>query len=154
MTAQQTSGQVVGVKAAALQQAEGLCAVVGPGAQSGSVDGTVRLWDLESGKEIRRFRGHTADVGCVAFTADGRRALSGGADRTIRLWDVASGRELWCFQGHTDIVFSIALAPDGRHFLSSSKDGSARLWRFPQEKKEPLPELPRTTRTAEPERGK
>jgi len=55
---------------------------------------TIRLWDLETGQELRCFTGHTDIVYCLAFSRDGRRFLSGGHDKTVRLWDVNSGQEL------------------------------------------------------------
>jgi len=55
-------------------------------AVSGAVDRTVRLWDLETGKELRCFEGHTDSVVSVAVSPDGRHAVSGGADKTVRLW--------------------------------------------------------------------
>jgi WD40 repeat protein len=45
---------------------------------SGSDDGTLRLWDLETGEEVCRFTGHRDLVYGVAFAPDGRRILSGG----------------------------------------------------------------------------
>src|SRR5581483_8379988 len=49
----------------------------GKRALSGGADFSVRLWDLETGKEIKRFDGHEADVTSVAFSPDGKFALSG-----------------------------------------------------------------------------
>jgi WD40 repeat protein len=96
------------------------------------------LWDAETGAEVRRFRGHTAGVGCVAFLPDGRRAVSCSDDRllptkhsdpTIRLWDLESSREIHCFRGHQVEVTWVAVSPDGRRLLSSDYQGhDLRLW--------------------------
>ena len=58
---------------------------------SGSSDRTVRLWEVDSGQELRRFQGHIDYVRSVAFSPDGRRLASGSSDRTVRLWEVDSG---------------------------------------------------------------
>ena len=71
-------------------------------ALSGSGDRTLRLWDLETGAELRRFEGHEDRVTSVTVLADGRRALSGSHDRTLRLWDLETGAELRRFEGHED----------------------------------------------------
>jgi WD40 repeat protein len=55
-------------------------------ALTGGDDQTVRLWDLDSKKELARFTGHTAAVLTVALSPDGLRAASGSADYTVRLW--------------------------------------------------------------------
>ena len=65
-------------------------------ALSGSDDRTLRLWDLETGAELRRFEGHEGWVTSVTVLADGRRALSGSWDKTLRLWDLETGAELAC----------------------------------------------------------
>ena len=61
---------------------------------SGGRDWTLRLWDLQTRKELHRMRGHTDGVRCVIVSADGKRAVSGGDDRTVRLWDLDTGQEL------------------------------------------------------------
>ncbi len=94
-------------------------------ALSGSLDHTLRLWDLETGKS-REFEGHTERVKALALLPDGR-ALSGSWDNTLRLWDLQMGksREL---EGHTDAVSALAVLPDGRRALSGSVDNTLRLW--------------------------
>jgi WD40 repeat protein len=62
-------------------------------ALSGSDDGTLRLWDVQSGQELRRFS-HAGAVLSVAFSPDGRTALSGSADQTVRLWRIDTLEEL------------------------------------------------------------
>jgi WD40 repeat protein len=89
---------------------------------------TVRLWALESGRELRRFEGHADLIWSVALSPNGRRALSGSEDHAVRLWDVGRGRELLRLRGHTGWAWSVAFSPDGRRALSGSDDKTLRLW--------------------------
>jgi WD40 repeat protein/serine/threonine protein kinase len=91
-------------------------------------DTTARLWRVATGREVRRFKGHTSIVCSVAFLPDGRYVLSGSDDDTLRLWEVATGREVRRFKGHTRRVDSVAFSPDGRYALSGSWDKTVRLW--------------------------
>ncbi|MCB2154147.1 TIR domain-containing protein, partial [bacterium] len=95
---------------------------------SGSVDNTIRLWDVDSGRCLRVMEGHTERVGSVSWSPDGRRAISGSVDNTIRLWDVDSGRCLRVMEGHTERVGSVSWSPDGRRAISGSVDNTIRLW--------------------------
>jgi WD40 repeat protein len=63
---------------------------------TGGEDSTLRLWDLETGREVRRFAGHEGRVRAVAFSPDGRQAVSGTVlgDATLRVWDVETGNEV------------------------------------------------------------
>ncbi len=98
-------------------------------ALSGSGDGTLKLWDVNSGAEIRTFSGHLSDVFSVAFSPNGRYALSGSWDKTLKLWEVNSGAEIRTFAGHKWGISSVAFSPnDGRYALSGSGDGMLKLW--------------------------
>jgi len=97
-------------------------------ALSGSGDNTLKLWEVNSGREIRTFQGHSNLVNAVAFSSDGRRALSGSWDHTLKLWEVNSGREIRTFQGHSSDVTAVAFSPDGRMALSGSEDNTLKLW--------------------------
>jgi WD40 repeat protein len=95
---------------------------------TGSHDRTARLWDAKTGKEIRVFRGHLAEVTSVAFSPDGKTVLSGSSDSSANLWDVASGQKLRHLEGHTEKVASVAFSPDGKWIFTASADGSLKVW--------------------------
>jgi WD40 repeat protein/Tol biopolymer transport system component len=95
---------------------------------SGGDDGTVRLWDLNSGKELRRFEGHSDKVYSVAFSPVDRRVVSGSLDMTVRLWDLETGKELRRFLGHTNCVACVAVLPNARRIISGGNDNVLRLW--------------------------
>jgi len=88
----------------------------------------VRLWEIETGKEIKQFSEHPFGVTAVAFSPDGKRILTGCLDRIARLWDVESGKELQRFVGHTYEVATIAFSPDGNFVVTGSGDCTTRIW--------------------------
>ncbi len=67
---------------------------------SGSVDGTVKAWDLANGRETFSVK-HAGGVLAITLSPDGQRLASAGFDRTVRLWDAASGKEILGLAGHT-----------------------------------------------------
>ena len=99
-----------------------------------SGDNVVRVWDVATGKEARRFEGHTGQIKAMAMSPDGKKLVTGGEDRVIRLWDVATGKPLHEFKGHTDTVTALAFAPDGRRIISGggNLDRSVRIWGLPR----------------------
>ena len=65
----------------------------GGGVVGGIADNTVRVWDVQTGRELRSLTGHELPVGGLAFSNDGRSLTSASGD-AIKVWDVATGREL------------------------------------------------------------
>jgi hypothetical protein len=91
---------------------------------TGCDDGSVRLCDRASGKEIERFSGHTGPVTTVAVSADGSAIISSGADRTVRrfgltLTHVALGLER---------TTALAISPDGRQIITAGPAGEVVSW--------------------------
>src|SRR5262249_39704890 len=106
---------------------------------TGGFDYTARLWDAQTGQQLRVFTGHSAvQVAGVAFSPDGKQVLTGGHDGTARLWDAATGEPLRVFRGHTDVVNGVAFSPDGKEVLTGSGDRTARLWRVDEQDLIPL----------------
>jgi WD40 repeat protein len=97
-------------------------------ALSCSADGTFRLWEIDTGEQLRTLLGHRGAVQSVVFSRDGRRALSSGNDATVRSWDIDTGKELRRFEGHSGIVYSAVLACDDRRVLSGGQDNTLRWW--------------------------
>ena len=89
-------------------------------AVTGSDDETLRVWDLESGEELRRLKGHTDAVNAVALTSDGRRAVSGASFDTLRVWDLETGEELMALEVDADTINAVALTQDGRRAVVAS----------------------------------
>jgi WD40 repeat protein len=83
---------------------------------SGGKDKSVRLWDVESGRQTAALTEHSKFIMAVAFSPDGR-TLASGEHKAVRLWDVATGR-LTATLAHRDQVFSVAFSPDGQTLAS------------------------------------
>jgi WD40 repeat protein len=106
-----------------------------------SHDGTLRFWELASGKLVRTVNLATQPAPqplyAVAWTPDGKQVAAAGLGRKIWLVDVGSGnvvRELRAYdekefpRGHRDSIFSLAILPGGTQLLSAGADGQIKLW--------------------------
>lgn len=94
--------------------------------------GSLKLWSVASGREVRVFQGHTRRVNSVAFSPDGRFALSGSTDGTVRLWAVATGEEVRTLKEVKNVEYrmvdAVAFSPDGNFVLvGTSEEPGLRL---------------------------
>jgi len=95
---------------------------------SGSWDGTVKLWEMASGKLLWTGR-HTSQVNRVVFSPSGTLLASGGGDANLRLWEVGSGRELQTL-AHPGPVSVVAWSPSEKLLASGDRTGVIRLWQI------------------------
>lgn len=93
-----------------------------------SHDGTVRIWDPATRREVRNLQGHEGPVTCVGISPDGRYVASAGHDKTLRVWEPISGSEAFRLGGHQDWILSVSWSHDGRRIVSSSADRTVRVW--------------------------
>src|SRR5207237_1002016 len=76
-----------------------------------------RIWDLITGKQVRRLDGHTGPVRCAVFSADGLRALSCGDDRTVRVWALAEERQVKGFTARIQVAGCMTFSADRTRVL-------------------------------------
>lgn len=93
-----------------------------------STDATLKVWDLQQGKELYTLRGHDTSINTVAVTQDGQIAVSGGRDRTLRVWDLNRGKSLKTLKGHRGWVTALAILPNQTQVISASVDNTLKLW--------------------------
>jgi eukaryotic-like serine/threonine-protein kinase len=91
-------------------------------------DGTARLWDAATGRQLAELGGHAGEVSNVCFSPDGTLLATGGDDHMVRLWDRSSGTLVATLAGHTADVFPVAFSPDGKLLASGAKDHVVRIW--------------------------
>jgi guanine nucleotide-binding protein subunit beta-2-like 1 protein len=100
-------------------------------ALSGSWDGTLRLWDLNSGTTTRSFTDHSKDVLSVAFSADNRQIVSGSRDKSIKLWNTLGQCKFTITdEGHKEWVSCVRFSPNlaAPLIVSAGWDKMVKVW--------------------------
>jgi WD40 repeat protein len=93
-----------------------------------SSDRTVKVWEMDTGRELLTLSGHHGVVFSVAWSPDGKKLATSSSDQTVKVWEAGSGRELLTLSGHHGVVFSVAWSPDGKKLATSSSDQTTRVW--------------------------
>jgi WD40 repeat protein len=102
--------------------------------------GQVKVWDVETGRELLTFKGHTAPVVDVAFSPDSTRVVSTSSrpigyrnsdplePGEVKVWDAQSGGELLTLKGQKRFVNAVTYSPDGKRLATLSRDNSVKVW--------------------------
>ncbi len=106
----------------------------------------IHLWDMNTGKLIQTFEGHTGYVDSLDFLADNKHIITSARDGTMRIWSIATGKEV-ARVSHDNAIFNyLAVTPDGRHVITGgglkgssdtkdveyTGDYDLRLWQLPK----------------------
>lgn len=120
---------------------------------SGSMDKTIRLWDLQKRKLIATLEGHTDEIWTVAFSPDGLALVTGCRSGSIHLWDPTTGNHKTSLIGNElfsqppnlpprkddppniksrgrSAVTSLVFSPDSKTLLNGNSDGTIHFWKM------------------------
>jgi WD40 repeat protein len=96
---------------------------------AGTDAGTVELVDLDDGRVVHVFAGHSPQGRTMAVTPDGRFAVSGASSSSsLNVWNLETLDLAHTLEGHSQPVSAVAVSPDGRRAVSSSEDGTFCVW--------------------------
>ncbi|MCZ8249830.1 hypothetical protein [Microcystis sp. LE19-195.1E] len=95
---------------------------------TGSDDKTIKLWNVQTGQEIRTLTGHNGIVNSVSFSSDGKTLATGSDDKTIKLWNVQTGKEIRTLSGHNRGVTSVSFSSNGKTLATGGWDNTVKLW--------------------------
>ncbi len=93
-------------------------------------DRIIRLWEVSSGKYLRKFPSHNGAVYDLAFSPDGKVLASASGDSTCKIWHVESGNRFDTLSQPQGGQFGIDFTPDGKFLVGIGADNRIRLWRF------------------------
>ena len=108
-----------------------LSVVVSPNRQkifTGAADSSIKVWDFDSGKELKKLSGHKKVVYALAISGNGATLVSGSFDCTIKIWDLDSYEVKETLYGHKNWVTGVLLTPNEEWVVSCSCDSTICVW--------------------------
>jgi WD40 repeat protein len=95
---------------------------------SGSLDETIKIWNLPKADLLKTLPGHRRGVNALAISPSGQVLVSVGDDCALKLWNLTNGALLKTLTGHARDVNTVTISPDGQFIASGSEDRTIRLW--------------------------
>lgn len=98
-------------------------------------DGSLKIWNVETGEELFSLLGHSgSSVGVLETSKDGQLLISGSSDNTIKIWNLNTGQQINELKGHQSYVTALAVINNGRIIISGSSDKNIKVWNLEQRK--------------------
>jgi WD40 repeat protein len=96
---------------------------------SSSEDSTLKLWNPETGTEIRTLRGHSNIVTAIALNVDGTQIASASLDHTLHVWNAATGMTIAVFRGPQPTVYLLKMTPDSSSLVTAETVATGTILR-------------------------
>jgi len=96
---------------------------------SASEDAALKLWDPNTGAEIRTLRGHSNIVTAMAINAESTQIASASLDHTLRVWNAATGEQLTAFRGPAPAVYLLKITPDSNSLVTAETVAAGTILR-------------------------
>ncbi|MGD2078324.1 MAG: protein kinase, partial [Chloroflexota bacterium] len=91
--------------------------------------GTVIIWDANTGDSLLTLRGHSDETFGVDFSPDGKQLAAASYDGTAIIWDVQSGQQLLTLAGHESELVAVQFSPDGHRLVTNGLyDSQVKVW--------------------------
>jgi len=95
---------------------------------SSSGDGTIKIWNPETGTLLRTMYGPIKAIDCVSFNHKGNIIASGSRDKSINIWGVNGEKLGVIYDAHEDDILSISFSKDDKFLVSTSYDNIVKVW--------------------------
>ncbi len=100
--------------------------------RSGSVDKTIRIWNVADGKELHKLDGHPDDIYAIDFSPDGKKLASIGYGGNLFVWDAATAKALFHQRVAPDtMAYGLTFSPDGKQLAVAASDNKGYILKLP-----------------------
>ncbi|MBK6267273.1 caspase family protein [Marivirga sp. S37H4] len=89
---------------------------------TGSRDKTIKLWDVETAREINTFFGHSSTINGFSINNKTKQLTSSSADLTVKVWDITTAKAVWTSSKSQEYMTDVALSPDGKYVATGGFD--------------------------------
>ncbi len=94
----------------------------------GDSNGALKLWETDTGQEIRELGGHYSLISGLSFSPNGRYLASSSFDLKVKIWDVVSGEQVAVIKDFNSQVNYVTFSPDGNLLAAVDQDGKVQAW--------------------------
>jgi len=93
-----------------------------------NIGGNAILWELESGRLIKKFGVNEKAIIASKFSPDGKYVATAGGDRMLRLWETSSGELIRTYKGQSGSIFTLDFSSDGKYLATGGWDQTILIW--------------------------